>query len=51
MAELLFFLQQIAKGNFDVLLKVYKNDYFGAFTKSFDIMREEFDLICCGCNY
>ncbi|MBQ2320572.1 MAG: HAMP domain-containing histidine kinase [Lachnospiraceae bacterium] len=35
------FAKQIAKGNLDMPLKVYKNNYFGAFTESFDIMREE----------
>lgn len=39
--KLQYFAEQIAKGNFDVPLKVYKNNYFGAFTESFDIMREE----------
>lgn len=35
------FTNQVAKGNLDMPLKVYKNNYFGAFTESFDIMREE----------
>lgn len=35
------FAKQIAKGNLDMPLKMNKNNYFGAFTESFDIMREE----------
>ncbi|MDE6903625.1 MAG: HAMP domain-containing histidine kinase [Lachnospiraceae bacterium] len=35
------FARQIAKGNLDFPLPVRKHNYFGAFTESFDIMREE----------
>ena len=35
------FAKQIAKGNLDMPLRIHKNNYFGAFTESFDIMREE----------
>ncbi|MBQ7066792.1 MAG: HAMP domain-containing histidine kinase [Lachnospiraceae bacterium] len=35
------FSAQVAKGNLDFPLPVKKNNYFGAFTESFDIMREE----------
>lgn len=35
------FAAQIAKGNLDLPLPVRKGDFFGAFTESFDIMREE----------
>lgn len=35
------FSSQIAKGNFDFKLPIEKNNFFGAFTESFDIMREE----------
>lgn len=35
------FAAQIAKGNLDFPLAMPKGNYFGAFTESFDIMREE----------
>lgn len=35
------FTGQVAKGNLDFPLPVKKHDYFGAFTESFDLMREE----------
>lgn len=35
------FSRQVAKGNLDFPLPAKKHDYFGAFTESFDIMREE----------
>lgn len=35
------FSAQVAKGNLDIPLPVWKHNYFGAFTESFDIMREE----------
>lgn len=35
------FAAQIAKGNLDFPLAMQKTNYFGAFTESFDIMREE----------
>ncbi len=35
------FSAEIAKGNLDLPLPMYKHNYFGAFTESFDIMREE----------
>ncbi|MBQ9278359.1 MAG: HAMP domain-containing histidine kinase [Lachnospiraceae bacterium] len=35
------FASSIAKGNLDVLLPIHKNNMFGSFTESFDLMREE----------
>jgi len=35
------FAGAVAKGNLDMPLKMNRNNYFGAFTESFDIMREE----------
>ena len=35
------FTGEIAKGNLDFPLKMGRNNFFGAFTESFDIMREE----------
>lgn len=35
------FSGEIAKGNFDVPLPMQRYNYFGAFTESFDILREE----------
>lgn len=35
------FSRQIAKGNLDFPLPAEKHNYFGAFTESFDLMREE----------
>lgn len=35
------FAVNIAKGNLDVPLSIYKGNYFGVFTESFDLMREE----------
>ncbi len=35
------FSQQIAKGNLDIPLEMERGNYFGTFTESFDIMREE----------
>lgn len=39
--ELQHFTTEIAKGNLDVALPIHKENMFGAFTESFDIMREE----------
>lgn len=39
--NLQYFSSQVAKGNLDLPLKMEKNNFFGAFTESFDIMREE----------
>lgn len=39
--KLQYFTVQVAKGNLDLPLKVERNNFFGAFTESFDIMREE----------
>lgn len=39
--KLQMFSRQVAKGNLDFPLPAKKHDYFGAFTESFDIMREE----------
>lgn len=35
------FAADVAKGNMEVPLKIQKGNYFGAFTESFDLMREE----------
>lgn len=35
------FSQQVAKGNLDIPLEMERGNYFGTFTESFDIMREE----------
>lgn len=35
------FARTIAKGNYDIPLGIEKNDYFGAFTESFDLMRSQ----------
>lgn len=35
------FSSQVSKGNLDMPLEMTKGNYFGAFTESFDIMREE----------
>ena len=40
-SELSNFASHISKGNLDVPLKMQKHNYFGAFTESFDRMREE----------
>jgi len=39
--NLKYFAAEIAMGNLDVKLKMRKNNPFGAFTESFDIMRQE----------
>lgn len=39
--KLQMFSRQVAKGNLDFPLPVKKHYYFGAFTESFDLMREE----------
>jgi signal transduction histidine kinase len=35
------FAVNVAKGNLEAPLSIYKGNYFGAFTESFDLMREE----------
>lgn len=35
------FAAEIAKGNLDISLPMQRNNFFGAFTESFDLMREE----------
>jgi signal transduction histidine kinase len=40
-SEMEDFASEIAKGNLDVPLPIHKNNMFGNFTESFDIMREE----------
>lgn len=35
------FTAQVAKGNLELALPIRKNNFFGAFTESFDLMREE----------
>ena len=39
--EMRSFSEEIAKGNLDIELPVHRNNLFGGFTESFDIMREE----------
>ncbi len=39
--ELKTFAEHVSKGNLEVPLKMQKHNYFGAFTESFDRMREE----------
>lgn len=39
--QLQSFAVHVARGNLDIPLKISKNNPFGAFTESFDIMREE----------
>jgi signal transduction histidine kinase len=39
--ELKHFSGEVAKGNLDVLLPMHRANLFGAFTESFDLMREE----------
>ena len=39
--ELQRFSTEIAKGNLDAFLPIHKTNIFGAFTESFDVMREE----------
>lgn len=39
--ELQEFTTQIAKGNLELPLPIRRNNFFGAFTESFDLMREE----------
>ncbi|KRG13730.1 histidine kinase [Virgibacillus soli] len=38
------FAANVARGNLDIPLNMTKNNYFGAFTESFDLMREELSL-------
>lgn len=40
-SDLKVFAEYVSKGNLDVPLKMRKRNYFGAFTESFDRMREE----------
>ncbi|MEK3889818.1 HAMP domain-containing sensor histidine kinase [Bacillus sp. FSL K6-3431] len=37
------FAANVARGNFDIPLNMGKNNYFGAFTESFDLLREELE--------
>ena len=39
--DLKVFAEHVSKGNLDLPLKMRKHNYFGAFTESFDRMREE----------
>lgn len=39
--KLQYFSKQVAKGNLDFPLPIQKHNFFGAFTESFDLMREE----------
>ena len=42
--KLSYFAASVSKGNLDVPLNMDKHNYFGAFTESFDRMREELKL-------
>ncbi|MEH7225669.1 HAMP domain-containing sensor histidine kinase [Bacillus sp. JJ1566] len=37
------FATNVARGNLDIPLNMERNNYFGAFTESFDLLREELD--------
>ena len=39
--QLQYFAANVARGNLDIPLNRIKNNYFGAFTESFDLLREE----------
>lgn len=39
--QLQIFAANVARGNLDIPLNMDKNNYFGAFTESFDLLREE----------
>lgn len=39
--QLQYFAANVARGNLDIPLNMDKNNYFGAFTESFDLLREE----------
>ncbi|MEO4055387.1 ATP-binding protein [Solibacillus sp. CAU 1738] len=39
--QLQHFAANVARGNLDISLNMEKNNYFGAFTESFDLLREE----------
>jgi len=41
--QLQYFAANVARGNLDIPLNMKKNNYFGAFTESFDLLREELD--------
>ncbi|MBD3108905.1 HAMP domain-containing histidine kinase [Bacillus sp. AGMB 02131] len=41
--QLQTFAANVARGNLDIPLKMDNNNYFGAFTESFDLLREELD--------
>lgn len=39
-----FFANEVARGNLDFKLPMIKDNYFGAFTESFDLLREELKI-------
>jgi len=41
--QLQYFAENVARGNLNKPLNMEKNNYFGAFTESFDLLREELD--------
>lgn len=41
--QLRTFAANVARGNLDIPLNMDRNNYFGAFTESFDLLREELD--------
>lgn len=42
--QLQYFAVNVARGNLEIPLNITKNNYFGAFTESFDLLREELNL-------
>ncbi|MEH7378947.1 HAMP domain-containing sensor histidine kinase [Bacillus sp. JJ1533] len=41
--QLQYFATNVARGNLDIPLNMEKNNYFGAFTESFDLLRDELE--------
>ncbi|MER2172767.1 MAG: sensor histidine kinase, partial [Psychrobacillus psychrodurans] len=41
--QLQYFAVNVARGNLEMPLKMDENNYFGAFTESFDLLRDELD--------
>ncbi|MCK1997521.1 HAMP domain-containing histidine kinase [Psychrobacillus psychrodurans] len=41
--QLQYFAVNVARGNLEMPLKMNENNYFGAFTESFDLLRDELD--------
>ena len=43
--QLQTFAANVARGNLDIPLNMDRNNYFGAFTESFDLLREELSVL------